>query len=107
MSPNADAPGPAGGLQATVIESLPNSMFLLRLADGREVTGHAAKDSRMAFVRLVAGDVVTIETSPFDPRRARILSLIGRHRTPEHRASAQRKNPFTPNQSPLEQREEP
>lgn len=63
-------------LQATVIGSLPNEMFRLRLQDGREVTAHAAQNLRMAYVRLVAGDVVTIDLSPFDPNKARITKLL-------------------------------
>jgi len=97
MSPNADASDPEVGHEATVIESLPNSMFRLRLSDGRQVTAHAAQNSRMTFVRLVAGDVVRIGLSPFDPQRARILALTGRHRAKQHPT-----NPF-----PHSQREEP
>ena len=71
------------GLQATVIGSLPNEMFRLRLDDGREVTAHAAKNLRMSYVRLVAGDVVRIDLSPFDPNRARIRELL-KQRLPIH-----------------------
>ena len=106
MNDNADAPDPTaadrndserGTVEATVIGSLPNSMVRLRLPDGRQVTGHAAQNTRMAFVRLVEGDVVRIETSPFDPNRARILGIETRHR-----AKQQRTNPY-----PQSQREEP
>jgi len=98
MNPDVEAPSPETVVQdATVIASLPNSMFRLRLSDGREVTAHAAKSTRMAFVRLVEGDVVALELSPFDPNRARLLRILGRHR-----ARRQPKNPF-----PRSQREEP
>lgn len=75
-------------LEATVIGSLPNAMFRLRLQDGREVTAHAAHNLRMAYVRLVAGDVVAIDLSPFDPDKARIRRLLKQHR--------QKQQPATP-----------
>jgi len=116
MKPSADAPE-TEALEATVIASLPNGMFRLRLPDGRQITGHAAQNTRMAFVRLVEGDVVAIELSPFDTRRARILSLIGKHRTRPSgiappQASTPSKNPYHSNHpqdphSPGGQREEP
>lgn len=102
MMPDAEAPDAAvperdGRVEATVIANLPNSMFKIRLSDGREATAHAAQNTRMAFVRLVEGDVVTVECSPFDPNRARILDMPARHR-----AKQQPANPFPPSQ-----REEP
>jgi translation initiation factor IF-1 len=63
-------------LRATVLRALANSQFLLRLVDGREVTAHTALDLRKAFTRLLPGDAVAIEISPFDRNRARICSLI-------------------------------
>jgi len=103
MSPNADTPSGERGCEATVIASLPNSMFRLRLPDGRVLTGHAALDTRKAFVRLVAGDVVRIETSPFDRNRARIVALVDARRSKAHRASAARNNPFPAESSPRDQ----
>ena len=113
MSQNAKAPerptdrratagGPEAGKtaivqEATVIANLPNGMFKVRLSDGRQVTAHAAQSTRMAFVRLVAGDVVAIELSPFDPHRARIVRMLRRDR-----ARQRPENPF-----PDSQREEP
>ncbi|MCR9248071.1 MAG: hypothetical protein NXI31_23820 [bacterium] len=91
---NADVPVP---LEATVIGRLPNEMFRLRLADGREVVAHAAQNLRMAYVRLVPGDVVRIEISPFDHGKARITKLVPREqlqRQPRrHESTAQ---PDTP-----------
>ena len=70
--------GPAGPsrIEATVLGSLPNAMFRLQLTDGREVTAHAALDLRKVFTRLLPGDRVLIELSPFDPGRSRICSLV-------------------------------
>ncbi|MCB9887666.1 MAG: hypothetical protein H6838_19410 [Planctomycetes bacterium] len=63
------------GQRATVLTRLNNGMLRLRTMTGSEVTGHAALDLRMALTRLLPGDAVMIEVSPFDPTRARILSL--------------------------------
>jgi translation initiation factor IF-1 len=51
-------------------------MFRLQMSDGREVLAHAALGLRMAFTRLLAGDQVLAEISPFDPNKARILRLL-------------------------------
>ena len=63
-------------LKATVIANLANGMLRLRLPDAREVEAHAAQDLRMALTRLLPGDPVLAELSPFDPRRARVLELL-------------------------------
>lgn len=74
--PGTASPSPRkAGQRAVVIARLNNGMLALRTADGKEVTGHAALDLRMALVRLLPGDAVEIEVSPFDPARARILRL--------------------------------
>ena len=83
--PSRDAPGsrqlPDEGQQATVLASLPNGMFRLRLPDDREVVAHAAQDLRMALARLLPGDLVVVEVSPFDPNKARIRRLLKSQRT--------------------------
>ena len=83
--PSRDATGnrqlPDEGQQATVLASLPNGMFRLRLPDDREVVAHAAQDLRMALARLLPGDLVVIDVSPFDPNKARIRRLLKSQRT--------------------------
>lgn len=64
------------GLRATVVGSLANGLFRLQLTDGREVVAHAALELRKVFTRLLPGDPVLVELSPFDPGRARICRLI-------------------------------
>lgn len=71
-------------VQATVLASLPNGMFLLRRIDGTEVVAHAAKDLRMAFTRLLPGDLVAVDVSPFDPSKARIANRIKSQQTSQH-----------------------
>jgi translation initiation factor IF-1 len=77
--PDATSGGepPRAQCRAVVLEKLPNARFRLRAEDGREVTASVAGNLRMAYVRLVAGTTVTIETSPFDPTWARITALTG------------------------------
>jgi translation initiation factor IF-1 len=70
-----EADRPERGEQATVLASLPNGMFRLRMSDDREVVAHAAQDLRMALARLLPGDLVEVEVSPFDPNKARIRRL--------------------------------
>lgn len=62
--------------RATVLDATTNGMFRLQLGDGRFVVAHPALDLRKVFTRLLPGDEVEIEISPFDHDRARICSLI-------------------------------
>ena len=70
------ADGSLAGQRATVLAKLGNSMFRLQMTDGREVVAHTALDLRMAFSRLLPGDQVLAEVSPFDPNKARICKLL-------------------------------
>jgi translation initiation factor IF-1 len=71
-----DAPEPPRGLRATVLARCANGMFRLQTTDGRELMAHVAQDLRMAFSRLLPGDQVIAEPSPFDPTKARICRLL-------------------------------
>jgi len=62
--------------KAVVIESLTNGLFRLQMADGRPVVAHVAKDLRMALSRLLPGDPVLVDVSPYDPGKARICKLL-------------------------------
>ncbi len=64
--------------RATVLEPLNNGLFRLQMEDGRIVTAHVAKDLRMALSRLLVGDPVLVDVSPFDPGKARICKLLAR-----------------------------
>lgn len=66
---------PGRRVRAEVIASLPNAMFRLRRDDGTELMAHAAGPLRMQFTRLLPGDLVDIEESPFDRGKARIAGL--------------------------------
>lgn len=93
----------AGGQRATVIEKLANGMFRLQMTDGREVVGHAALDLRMALSRLLHGDQVLAELSPFDPNKARICKLL-KSSQPSQQPDP---SPKPPNSTHSQQRELP
>ena len=58
---------------ATVVESLPNSAFRVKLEDGRTAVVHAAGKMRMNVVRIIPGDKVKVELSPMDRNKGRIV----------------------------------
>ena len=91
----------ANGVRATVVGSLANGMFRLQLTDGREVVAHAAMDLRKAFTRLLPGDPVLVEISPFDPNRARIVSQIKSPLRSEHETPPRPSQPRKPQQREL------
>jgi translation initiation factor IF-1 len=59
-------------VEGTVTRPLPNDMFEVELADGHEVLAHLASEIRIRFVKLLPGDKVLVELSPYDPSRGRI-----------------------------------
>jgi translation initiation factor IF-1 len=67
---------PDQGRRATVLEPLNNGLFRLQMTDGRNVVAHVSKDLRMAFSRLLPGDQVLVDVSPFDRAKARICALL-------------------------------
>ncbi|MFH0801498.1 MAG: translation initiation factor IF-1 [bacterium] len=59
-------------VEGTVIEALPNAMFRVELANGHKVLAHVSGKIRMNFIRILPGDRVTVELSPYDLSRGRI-----------------------------------
>jgi translation initiation factor IF-1 len=59
-------------VEGTVIEALPNAMFRVELENGHRVLGHVSGKMRMHFIRILPGDKVTMELSPYDLSRGRI-----------------------------------
>ena len=59
-------------LQGTVVEPLPNGMFRVELENGHKVLAHVSGKIRMHFIRILPGDRVTLELSPYDLTRGRI-----------------------------------
>lgn len=56
----------------TVIEPLPNAMFRVQLENGHKILAHISGKMRMHFIRILPGDQVTVELSPYDLTRGRI-----------------------------------
>ncbi len=59
-------------LEGTVIDALPNAMFQVELENGHVVLAHVSGKIRMNFIRILPGDKVTIELTPYDLTRGRI-----------------------------------
>ena len=59
-------------VMATVIEPLPNAMFRVELENGHKVLAHVSGKMRMNFIRILPGDKVKVELSPYDLTRGRI-----------------------------------
>ena len=60
-------------VQGTVLETLPNAMFQVELENGMKVLAHISGKMRMKFIRILPGDKVTVELSPYDLSRGRIV----------------------------------
>ena len=60
-------------LEGTIIESLPNAMFRVELDNGHKVLAHISGKMRMYHIRILPGDRVTVEFSPYDLNRGRII----------------------------------
>ena len=60
-------------MQGEVVENLPNTSFRVRLENGHMVLGHISGKMRMHYIRILPGDRVTVELTPYDLSRARIV----------------------------------
>ncbi|MBI4565275.1 MAG: translation initiation factor IF-1 [Planctomycetes bacterium] len=60
-------------VEATVKESLPNAMFRVQLENGHLVLAHVSGKMRMNFIKILPGDKVVIEMSPYDLSKGRII----------------------------------
>lgn len=60
-------------MQGEVLETLPNATFKIKLENGHEVLGHISGKMRMHYIRISPGDKVTVEMTPYDLSRARIV----------------------------------
>ena len=59
-------------MDGEVIDTLPNAMFKVKLGNGHEILAHVAGKIRMHYIRILPGDRVTVEISPYDLTRGRI-----------------------------------
>jgi translation initiation factor IF-1 len=60
-------------IEGTVVESLPNAMFRVELPNGHKILAHISGKMRMHYIRILPGDKVTVELTPYDLSRARIV----------------------------------
>ncbi len=60
-------------VEGVVVEPLPNAMFRVKLENGHIVLAHISGKMRMHYIRILAGDKVTVELSPYDLNRGRII----------------------------------
>ena len=60
-------------VEGTVVEPLPNTMFRVELENGHKVLAHISGKMRMHYIRILPGDRVTVEISPYDLTRGRIV----------------------------------
>jgi translation initiation factor IF-1 len=60
-------------IEAEVTESLPNAMFRVKLPNGHNLLAHISGKMRMHFIRILPGDTVTLEISPYDLTKGRIV----------------------------------
>jgi translation initiation factor IF-1 len=63
-------------VEGTVAEALPNAMFKVELQNGHAVLAHISGKMRMNFIRVVPGDKVLVELSPYDLKRGRITRRV-------------------------------
>ena len=63
-------------VEGTVVEPLPNAMFRVELENGHRVLAHISGKMRMNFIRVVPGDKVLVELSPYDLKRGRITRRV-------------------------------
>ncbi len=59
-------------VEGTIIETLPNAMFRVELENGHKVLAHVSGKMRMHFIKILPGDKVRVELSPYDLTRGRI-----------------------------------
>lgn len=60
-------------VEGTVVEPLPNAMFRVELDNGHKVLAHISGKMRMHYIRILPGDRVTVQLSPYDLTRGRIV----------------------------------
>ena len=59
-------------VEGTVMETLPNAMFRVELKNGHKILAHISGKMRMHYIRILPGDIVKVEMSPYDLTRGRL-----------------------------------
>lgn len=60
-------------VEGTIIETLPNTMFRIKLENGHVVTAHVSGRMRKHYIRILVGDKVTVKMTPYDLSKGRII----------------------------------
>jgi translation initiation factor IF-1 len=60
-------------IDGKILETLPNAMFKVELENGHQIMAHVSGKMRMHFIRILNGDTVTVEMSPYDLTKGRIV----------------------------------
>ena len=63
-------------IRGTIVDVLPNSMFRVEVETGQQVLAHLSGKLRIHYIKIVKGDVVTVEISPYDLTRGRIMRRL-------------------------------
>lgn len=63
-------------VEGTVLEPLPNAMFRVELSNGHKILAHISGKMRMNYIKILPGDRVTVEMSPYDLTRGRITYRV-------------------------------
>jgi translation initiation factor IF-1 len=63
-------------IEGTVVEPLPNAMFMVELPNGHKVLAHVSGKMRMHYIKILRGDKVVVELSPYDLSRGRIIYRV-------------------------------
>jgi len=60
-------------VKGKVVEALPNTIFKVEIAPGHTITAHISGKMRMHYIKIVPGDIVTVQMSPYDVTKGRIV----------------------------------
>lgn len=74
-------------VEAVVREALPNAMFVVELGNGHRVLAHVSGKMRMHFIRILPGDLITLEMSPYDLTKGRIVYRGAKKSSPDDAAT--------------------
>lgn len=75
-------------MQGTVIDSLPNTVFRVKLENGHVVTAHISGRMRKNYIRILTGDTVTVELTPYDLSKGRIVYRSSEKKKPAQKSGA-------------------
>ena len=63
-------------IEGEVLESLPSTLFKIKLDDGREILGHLSGKMRLHYIKVLPGDRVQVEMTPYDDSKGRIVRRL-------------------------------